>query len=67
MPKRRQPPGESRVLAARATAGEVFLVGMDRQHIVRISRSIDKATLALHLHDIADTLTLEALADGDPS
>ncbi|MFI1093620.1 hypothetical protein [Streptomyces sp. NPDC020917] len=34
----------------------MFLVGMDRQGIVRISRSVDARTLGLYLHEIADDL-----------
>lgn len=40
----------------RGTAGEVFLVGMDRQGVVRISRTVDAQTLGLYLHEIADDL-----------
>ncbi|SEG89459.1 hypothetical protein SAMN05216223_12088 [Actinacidiphila yanglinensis] len=41
----------------RSTAGEVFLVGMDRKGVVRISRSVDEPTLGRYLREIADELT----------
>jgi hypothetical protein len=42
--------------STRETAGEVFLVGMDRQGVVRISRAVDARTLGFYLHEIADDL-----------
>ncbi|MBY8879044.1 hypothetical protein [Actinacidiphila acidipaludis] len=42
--------------STRGTAGEVFLVGMDRQGVVRISRAVDARTLGFYLHEIADDL-----------
>jgi hypothetical protein len=42
--------------STRATAGEMFLVGMDRQGVVRISRAVDAPTLGRYLHEIADEL-----------
>jgi hypothetical protein len=34
----------------------MFLVGMDRQGVVRISRAVDERTLGLYLREIADEL-----------
>ncbi|WP_037909148.1 hypothetical protein [Actinacidiphila yeochonensis] len=42
--------------AAASAAGEMFLVGMDRQGVVRISRAVDERTLGLYLREIADEL-----------